>query len=161
MRPIGTAEQLEVRRMRAAQLLRQKKTLTEVALLVKSSVSSVKRWKDALDKQGEGGLKAKPHPGRPPRLTVRQKVRLLKTLLAGAVKSGYSTDLWTCARVAEVIERLFGVTYHVDYVGTLLHRLGWSVQKPEQRARERDEEAIARWRRDDWPRIKKEARATS
>ncbi len=105
--------------MRALQLLRQKKTLTEVASIVKSSVSSVKRWKDALDKHGEQALRAKPHPGRPPRLTVRQKERLLKTLLRGATKAGYSTDLWTCPRVAEVIERLFGVTYHVDYVGTL------------------------------------------
>jgi transposase len=161
MRPIGTAAQLEARRMRALQLLRQKKTLTEVASLVKSSVSSVKRWKDALDKRGEQALKAKPHPGRPSRLTVRQQEQLLKTLLRGATKAGYQTDLWTCPRVAEVIERLFGVTYHVDYVGTLLHKLGWSPQKPEQRARERDDEAIAGWRREDWPRIKKEARATS
>lgn len=161
MRPIGTAEQLEARRMRAVQLLRQKNTLSEVARIVKCSVSSVKRWKDALDQQGEEALKAKPHPGRTPRLTVRQRDRLLKALLAGPRKAGYATELWTCPRVAEVIQRLFGVTYHVDYVGTLLHKLGWSPQKPEQRARERDEEAIARWRREDWPRIKKEARARS
>jgi transposase len=161
MRPIGTAEQLEARRMRAVQLLRQKNTLSEVARIVKCSVSSVKRWKDALYQQGEEALKAKPHPGRTPRLTVRQRDRLLKALLAGARKAGYATELWTCPRVAEVIQRLFGVTYHVDYVGTLLHKLGWSPQKPEQRARERDEEAIARWRREDWPRIKKEARARS
>lgn len=161
MRPIGSAAQLEARRLRAAKLLRERKTLTEVAKIVRSSVSSVKRWKDALDKNGEEALQAKPHPGRQPRLSARQKERLLKALARGASKAGFATDLWTCPRVAEMIRRLFGVSYHVDYVGTLLHKLGWSPQKPEQRARERDEEAIARWRREDWPRLKKEARAKS
>lgn len=161
MRPIGTADQLEARRLRAAKLLREGKTLTEVAKTVKSSVSSVKRWKDALDEGGQAALKAKPHPGRQPRLSSRQQARLLRTLARGAPKAGFATDLWTCPRVAEVIRRLFGVTYHVDYVGTLLHKLGWSSQKPEPRARERDDEAIARWRREDLPRLKKEARAKS
>jgi transposase len=124
-------------------------------------VSSVKRWNDALEQGGQAALKAKPHPGREPRLSLRQKERLLKTLARGARKAGFSTELWTCPRVAEVIQRLFGVRYHVDYVGTLLHKLGWSPQKPEQRARERDEEAVARWRRENLPRLKKEARATS
>jgi transposase len=161
MRPIGTADQLEARRLRAARLLRESKTLTEVAKIVKSSVSSVKRWKDALDQGGQAALKAKPHPGRQPRLSFPQKERLLRTLARGASKAGFATDLWTCPRVAEVIRRTFGVTYHVDYVGTLLHKLGWSPQKPEQRARERDDQAVAAWHREDWPRLKKEARAKS
>jgi transposase len=161
MRPLGTADQLEARRLRAATFLAEGKTLTEVAKTVKSSVSSVKRWNDALEQGGQAALKAKPHPGREPRLSLRQKERLLKTLARGARKAGFSTELWTCPRVAEVIQRLFGVRYHVDYVGTLLHKLGWSPQKPEQRARERDEEAVARWRRENLPRLKKEARATS
>jgi transposase len=161
MRPIGTADQLEARRLRAARLLREGKTLTEVAKIVKSSVSSVSRWKDALDQGDQAALKAKPHPGRQPRLSSRQKERLLRTLARGASKAGFATDLWTCPRVAEVIRRTFGVTYHVDYVGTLLHKLGWSPQKPEQRARERDDQAVAAWHREDWPRLKKEARAKS
>ena len=61
----------------------------------------------------------------------------------------------------DLIQRLFGVQYHVDYVGTLLHKLGWSPQKPERRARERHERAIARWHRDVWPRLKKGPRKTS
>jgi transposase len=60
--------------------------------------------------------------------------------------------------VRDLTQRLFGVKYHVDYMGTLLHRLGWSPQKPERRARERNERAIARWRRDELPRLKKEHR---
>ena len=66
-----------------------------------------------------------------------------------------ATDLWTCARVQQVIEEKFGVTYHVDHVGRLLHSLGFSPQRPQRRARERNEAAIEHWRRYDWPRIKK------
>ena len=155
MRPKGTPAELEVRRRLAAKLLKADKTLTEVAELVGSSVSSVQRWRDALEQGGLEALKAKPHPGRKPRLTARDQQRLLKILSQGARESGFPTDLWTCKRIAQVIEEKFGVTYHPDYVGTLLHKLNWSPQQPEQRARERDEEAIARWRKRDWPRIKK------
>ena len=73
----------------------------------------------------------------------------------GAQASGYNTDLWTCRRVAVVIQKRFGVSYHFNHVGRILHALGFSPQKPLRRARERDEEAIERWRREDWPRIKK------
>jgi transposase len=100
-------------------------------------------------------LKAKPHPGRKPRLSSRQKERLKKILLRGPLAAGYPTDLWTCPRVAEVIERTFGVKYHPDWVWYILRSLGWTCQKPEQRARERDEKAIRHWRSVDWPRIKK------
>ena len=75
--------------------------------------------------------------------------------MRGPLAAGYFTDLWTCGRVGQVIAETFGVTYHVDHVGRLLHDLGFSPQKPRRRARERDEAAIERWRREDWPRIKK------
>jgi transposase len=74
---------------------------------------------------------------------------------------GFPTPVWNCARVKALIERLFHVSFHVDYVGTLLHQLGWSAQKPEHRARERNEAAIERWRRVEWPRLKKEGRTSS
>src|SRR6266566_1584103 len=67
--------------------------------------------------------------------------------------------LWDTARIAEVIRREFGVHYHRDHVGRLMHRLKWSPQKPETRAVERDEEAIERWKRKDWPRVKKRSAA--
>jgi putative transposase len=68
--------------------------------------------------------------------------RLEKKLLKGAQAAGFPTDLWTCPRVARLISSLFGVTYHVDHIGRLLHMLGWSPQKPERRAIERDEAKI-------------------
>jgi putative transposase len=94
-------------------------------------------------------------PGRPRKLTAAQRARLEKALLRGALAYGFPTDLWTCPRVADLIERRFRVEYHVDHVGRLLHGIGWSPQKPERRARERDEEAIRTWVKTVWPRVKK------
>jgi transposase len=161
MRTPGTAAELEVRRRIAGDLLLQGKKVAEVARTVKASWSAVKRWKIAVEQGGLEALAAKPHPGKPPRLSEKQKQKLVTILQKGPLKAGYSTDLWTCSRVAEVIEKHFGVTYHPDHVWRILRSLGWSCQKPEQRARERDEEAIRRWRKKEWPRIKKGASAKS
>jgi transposase len=155
MRPKGSAEALEVRRRLAANLIREGKGLCEVARLVGASPSSVHRWKEALKRGGKKALAAKPHPGPRPRLGRGDKRRLVRILQAGPRAAGFSTDLWTLARVAEVIAYTFGVRYHPGHVWHLLRSLDWSLQKPERRARERDEQAIARWRQKDWPRIKK------
>lgn len=82
-----------------------------------------------------------------------------RVLLKGAAAAGFPTDLWTCPRVAQVIQKRFGVGYHVDHIGRLLHGLGWSPQKPERRAVERNEAEIRRWAKEDWPRVKKTLRA--
>jgi transposase len=156
MRPQGSAVELEARRRLAASLLANGSTCAEIAEMMEVDLSSVKRWKAAWKKGGVEALAAKPHPGRTPRLSPSQKRQLEKILLRGPLKAGYRTDLWTCARVAEVIQKQFGVGYHVDHVGRLLHALGWTCQKPEQRARERDETKIAHWRAHVWPRLKKE-----
>jgi transposase len=145
----------------AVELLQQEMTLVAVAAAVKASTSSVKRWRDAYEQGGDEGLNSTPHLGPRPRLSKKQQEQLTKILLRGTRASGYANDLWTCPRVLEVIQKRFGVTYHVDYIGTLLHKLGWSVQKPEQRARERDEATIVRWQQLEWPRIKKGARTKS
>jgi transposase len=101
------------------------------------------------------GLDVKPIPGRPARLSHAQKRQLVALLTRGPLRAGYRTDLWTLPRVAAVIHQAFGVRYHPAHVWKVLTGLGWSCQKPERRAVERDEEAIARWTRQDWPRIKK------
>ena len=116
-------------------------------------------WREAFRKGGEEALNAKPAPGRPSLLSQRQKVALSRVLLKGAVSCGYPTDLWTTRRVADVIRKRFGVRYHPNHMWRLLESLGWSCQKPEKRARERDEEAIARWKRYQWPHIKKGRKA--
>lgn len=126
-----------------------------MAQLVAADVSSVKRWKRAWKAGGDAALRSKPIPGRPPKLTSAEKCRVAKLVRAGPFKAGFTTDWWTCKRVAEVIRREFGVTYHPDHVGRLLHALGFTQQKPQRRASQRNEAAIARWRTHDWPRIKK------
>jgi transposase len=136
-------------------LLLEGNYVDEVAEIVGASESSVRRWRRAVEKGGLEALQAKPHPGRKPRLNAKQKQQLIAILLAGPRKAGYSTDLWTCRRVAEVIAKKFQVKYHPDHVGKMLHDLGWTCQKPEQRAREADDVAMERWRKRDWPRIKR------
>ena len=84
-----------------------------------------------------------------------QRRQLPRLLLRGPSAYGYQTELWTFARVAAVIEKEYGVHYDPSQVYRILKDLGWSSQKPERRAREHNEQAIAQWRRQDWPRIKK------
>lgn len=158
MRPPGGAQELERRRRRAVQLLQQGELPVEVARAVGCDRRSVRRWSAAFRKNGASALKARAAPGRPPRLDAKAKRVLEEALLRGAVAAGFPTDLWTCPRVAQLIEERFGVTYHVDHIGRLLHGLGWSPQKPQRRAIERDEEEIRRWVKHEWPRIKKKPR---
>ncbi len=159
MRPIGSAQQLEKRRYRAIRLLRSIKNLSTVARLVHASVSSVFRWQQALAWEGRKGLSAKPVPGRPARLTTRQKERLIQYLLKGPQSVGYQTQLWTLKRITRLIQRKFQVRYHPGHVWKVLTQLGWSCQKPERRALPRDDVAIAHWKRYVWPQVKKELNA--
>jgi transposase len=156
MRPHGTGAQLENRRRRAVALLRQGKTFRSVASAVASSLSSVVRWYRAFRKNGRKALQPKLIPGRPPRLHKTQIRRLKMILLRGPGAIGYSTELWTLQRIAQLIEKEFGVRYHIGHVWKVMSQeLGWSCQKPERRAIQRDEKAIERWKKTTWPAIKK------
>lgn len=155
MRPTGIPAALEARRKIAARLFAQGKSLTEVAAAVGSSVSSASRWQTSWKRRGVRGLAAKRHAGPTPRLTKAQWRTLVAALDRGPQAWGFERSGWTCALVQALIERLLGVSFHVDYVGALLHGLGWSPQKPQLRARERNEVEIERWRRETWPRQKK------
>lgn len=159
MRPLGKPSALERRRRRAIQLLEQGFQPVEVARQLGVDRRSVRRWKAAYRRRGENGIRARPAPGRPPALDAKAKARLERLLLKGAEAAGFATDLWTCPRVAELIVERFGVAYHVDHIGRLLRGMGWSPQKPTRRAAERDEAAIRRWVKTDWPRVKKTLRA--
>jgi transposase len=158
MRPHGSPERLERRRVRAMRLFEQGHPPVEIAKKLGVDRRSVRRWKALYLKKGTGALKAKKAPGRPPKLDARQKKQLERALLKGAKAAGFPSELWTCPRVAKLIRLRFGVTYHVDHIGRLLRSLGWSPQKPGRRAIERDEAKIQRWIKDEWPRIKKKPR---
>ena len=161
MRPQGTPQQLEKRRRQAIRLLKSGKNLSAVARALSASVSSVFRWWQSYKKRGLKGLKSIPTPGRPAKLSESQERKLVKLLLRGPLGAGYTTDLWTLGRIAKLIEKHLGVQYHPCHVWKLLRSLGWSCQKPERRALQRDEEAIERWKRNKWPRIKKSPRTWS
>jgi transposase len=94
--------------------------------------------------RGQRGLRPKPTPGRPPRLSEAQKRTLVKRQVQGPLKAGYRTEVWTLGRIAALIYQEFGIRYHPSHVWKVLTSLGWSCQKPERRAVERDEAAIAR-----------------
>lgn len=155
MRPHGSQEQLEQRRRRAVSLMEQGYSDAAIAAQLGTTTVSVWRWRQAWRRRGEAALAARPVPGRPSRLTARQRRGLVSRLLKGAMAEGFATDLWTCPRIARVIETRYGVRYHVDHIPWLMARLGFSCQKPERQAAERDEEAVRRWVQHDWPRIKK------
>jgi transposase len=158
MRPAGSPRELERRRLRAVALLKEGLTPVEVARRVGVDRRSVRRWHAAYREAGEVALAARPAPGRPTKLSTAQRRQLERRLLKGARAAGFETDLWTCPRVAWLIEQQFGVRYHVDHLGRLLRQLGFTPQKPERRAVERDEAAIQRWVKQDWPRVKKTPR---
>lgn len=155
MRPYGSPAQLEQRRFKAVELLKEGLFPGEISKRVGVDRRSVRRWKADYILKGESAIKAIPASGRPAKLNKRKKNRLEQILLQGAQKHGYSTDLWTCPRVTQVIHRVFKINYHPAHIGRVLHNMGWSPQKPERRAKERDEKAIAKWVKFDWNSIKK------
>ena len=105
--------------------------------------------------KGVESLRHKPPPGAPPRLSEDERARLPELVAKGAEAHGFRGDVWTCERVAEVIRRQFGVSYHPAHVSRLLKKLRLSLQKPERRADQRDEEAIDNWKEKKWPSLKK------
>lgn len=136
-------------------MVQEGQSRAEVARALGVGSGTVTRWCQGYKSKGDEGLAAKRHFGPKPKLSAYQRKLLQRRLLKGAKAHGFSTDLWTCPRIAEVIEQYYGVRYHVDHIPKLMASLGWSCQKPEKRAIERDEERIERWVARDWPRIKK------
>lgn len=142
MRPIGTAEELQRRRLRAVELVEQGESPAVVARFLGCGRSSVYTWVKRA-KQSLGALAAKPHPGPKPRLNADQLGELEGLLLKGAKAHGWRTELWTAARSAALIERHFRVRFHPEHARKVLkRRLGWTSQKPQRLAKERDEVAI-------------------
>lgn len=155
MRPIGSAASLERRRRRAVELSTEGVGIREIARQVRASPGAVHRWIQDWKQHGDRALAAKPTPGRPKKLTAKQRKKLPKLLLAGAMAWGFPNELWTLKRIATLIRKEFGVRYHPSHLWRVLQACGWSCQVPERRAIQRDEDAIAHWRRHTWPAIKK------
>jgi transposase len=146
----------EARRLRAAELFAQGRTPAEVAGLVGVSYEAARRWRARWARGGLQALRRRQAGGRPPKLSAAQAAAVKQALGAGAQAAGFDTDLWTLDRVVQVIQATTGVRLSRPSAWRLLtQRLGWSLQRPERKAKERDEQAIARWVAHEWPRIKK------
>jgi transposase len=145
---------LRKRRMRAAGLFEKGFSQAEVARRCGVTRQTAMVWYRKWQEEGKEGLEPS-MGGRPTKLTASQIEAFEKALLAGPQAHGWSTDLWTLERASALIERLFGVHYHPGHVWRVLRAMGWSLQRPTTRARERDEEAILRWKKRTWPRLKK------
>jgi transposase len=156
--PVGVRrdfDALEKRRFQAIQLWERGRNQSEIARQLRVVRQTVARWVQQYRAQGQSALRKAGRAGRKPRLSEKQRRQLEKLLLAGPERLGYETPLWTCPRVAHLIEQEFAVRYHEGHVWKLLVGLGWSPQRPEGQARERKEEQIRRWKKKVWPALKK------
>jgi len=147
------------RRVRAGRLLLKDKPPAEVAKLVGAPRQTVYRWLAVLREQGIDGLRDMSKGGRPSLMTTEQVAELRELLLAGPIANGYGTDLWTLKRVRLLIEKRFGIRYSDVNVWRILGAMGFSSQKPEKRAIERNEDAVAHWKKRTWPALKKKPSA--
>jgi transposase len=145
----------EGRRLRAYELKQQGWKQTEIADALGVTEGAVSQWMKRAREEGMEGLRHKPPPGATPRLSEDERARLPELLAQGAQAHGFRGDVWTCERVAIVIRKEFGVSYHPAHVSRLLKALRQSLQKPQRRAEQRDEEAIERWKEERWPSLKK------
>jgi transposase len=149
----------EGRRLRAWALYEQGWPQKQIAAALGVSKGAVSQWVARGKAGGVDALRNQPRSGATPKLAEQQRQHLPDILRRGAQAYGFVGDVWTQQRIAAVIKHEFGVTYHVDHIGRLLHAIGWSVQKPIERATERNDAAIERWRREKWPAIKKKPNA--
>ena len=155
MRPHGRPAELERGRRRALELLRQGVEPHVVAERFRVDRRSVRRWKRTYRLQGSVGLRAQPASGRPPKLSSRQLRRLVRWILQGPEACGFPTALWTCRRIVQLIRDRFRVVYHPDHIGRLLRSCGFTPQRPQTQAKERNDQRIRLWIHQQWARAKK------
>jgi putative transposase len=145
-------------RLAAAELIEAGVSDGEVAARFRVSTMSVGRWRRALAAGGKAALASKGAGGAKCKLCPDQVRELEAVLDAGPAAAGYADQCWTLARITGQVWRRFGVEYTLAGMDVLLHRLGWTVQVPARRAAERDEAAIAAWREEAWPVVKRRRR---
>jgi transposase len=145
----------EARRRQAWELKQQGWKQKDIAVALGVSEGAVSQWLSRAEEGGVEALASHPPQGPESRLSVAQKEELKALLSQGAEAHGFRGDVWTSTRVCSLIARHFGVHYHPDHVRKILRAMGLSYQQPTQRATQRDEEKIAAWATEEWPRIKK------
>jgi transposase len=146
---------MEERRMRAADLFAKGVAQAEIARQLGVAHQTVSDWYEKWKTGGKKALRGTGRAGRLPKVTDAELAKVERALRKGPRAHGYGTDLWTLARVSEVIEEVTGVKYHPGHVWRVLRQMGWSRQRPARAATERDDAAIEQWVNERWPRVKK------
>ena len=153
----GPVDQIELqkRRMKAIRLFQKDLTPAEVARRLGVHRRSATRWRKEWMAGGKEALKSKGCLGRKRELTAAQESELGAIIEAGAVASGFPTEVWTLPRLAKLVRESFNVDYHPAHMSRVLSAMGFSCQRPTRRAIERDEDKIRHWKRHKWPALKK------
>ena len=144
--------------MRAWQLKREGWHQRDIAAVLDTAEETVSRWLARVRQGGLEALRTRSSPGPPAKLSPAQNGLIPELLWHGAEAYGFRGQIWTCARIAKIIEEEFGVRYHKDHVGRLLKELRWTPQMPITRAIQRDENAIQHWRAEVWSDLHRQAR---
>jgi putative transposase len=153
-----TKQQLEQRRFAAIESFKDStnpKTQIQIARELGVTPAAISQWRKAFNQNGDDSLKAKPHPGPGRSISPEDIQELKELLLKNPQEFGFTRIGWTTAMIAELIENEFGVSYHPDHVGKLLHSIGFSKQKPKTRGKKRDESKITTWLNETFPALKK------
>ena len=153
--PSSPKDWLEGRRLRAWQLKQAGWKQCDIAAALGVSEGAVSQWMQRARTGDIDALRTVPSPGAPSRLKAWQQLALMEMLVLGAEAFGFRGAVWTGRRVTALIRQYLDIGYHPGHVTRLLKRWGFTLQKPARQARQRDEEAIARWRDDTWPALKK------
>lgn len=153
----GRRERQQQRRFEAAALFEAGKTRAEVAVELGVSWRAAHTWYQQWQADGAKGLEAGNKPGPVPKFSDAQVEELRAQLVMGSIAHGYSNELWTLRRVARLILDRFALKASPSEVWRLLRRMKWSPQKPQRKARERDEEKINQWKTERWPELQAKA----
>ena len=141
----------EGRRLRAWELKEEGWPQQRIAEALGVSESAVSQWCKRARTAGPEGLRHRPSPGAPPRLTAEQRARIPELLRRSPERYGFQGAVWTGKRVAVLLWEEFGVRYHPAHLSRLVRAVGCRLRKPVRRASQRNEAASAAWRAERWP----------
>lgn len=145
----------EKRRMKAGRMFRKGVSQADIARRLGVTPAAVKYWRDAWKKKGIKGLKSKGHPGFASKFTPKKRAKLKRIILKGAKYYGYPTDFWTISRIMAVTKKELKLSFKKSWIWVIVLSLGFTCQKPQAKAKERNEKAISDWKTKIWPGLKK------
>lgn len=144
--PSHSREERERRRVRAATLFKKGVSHAEISRRLGVSPAAVTQWRHAYARGGKKALLSKGHPGFPSKVTPDKRARVKAEILRGPLAHGYPTNLWTLPRLGAVLRKIVRVQFSDAWVWNIVRDLGFTPQKPQVKAKQRDEQAIAGWR---------------